>query len=205
AAASYTLARLAEASESARAAVPIEAKQDRTRVAKVAWARSTVAAPRWTDRFRSAVELGAEKIYILSGSLSLWGPPWGAPGIADGLTPQRPNVGRYVTFPASSRLRAQREALAHQVLRDLPQKLGVLWVQGVRLDAVEGVGGVVHRGDVTVLEIETAAPLELRGGRGEHRGRGPGLDGLELHPAGASLEELQVLRLQVSAELGHDA
>src|SRR5437762_8779159 len=108
-------------------------------------------------------------------------------------------------FPASSRLRAQREALAHQVLRDLPQKLGVLWVQGVRLDAVEGVGGVVHRGDVTVLEIETAAPLELRGGRGEHRGRGPGLDGLELHPAGASLEELQVLRLQVSAELGHDA
>ena len=34
--AAYTLARLTEASESARAAVSIEAKQDRTRVAKVA-------------------------------------------------------------------------------------------------------------------------------------------------------------------------
>src|SRR3989475_1778788 len=115
------------------------------------------------------------------------GPPWGAP------------------FPASSRLRAQREAPAHQVLRDVPQKLGVLRVQGVRLDAVEGVRSVVHRGDVTVLEIETAAPLELRRGSGEHRGRGSGLDGLELHPAGASLEELHVLRLQVSAELSQDA
>src|SRR5207253_5389908 len=106
---------------------------------------------------------------------------------------------------ASSRLRAQREALAHQLLRDLPQTLGVLWVERVRLDAVEGVGSVVHRGHVTVLEIETAAPLELRRGDGEHRGRGPGLDGLELHPAGACLQELPVLRLQVSAELGHDA
>ena len=34
--AAYTLARLTEASESARTAVPIEAKQDRSRVAKVA-------------------------------------------------------------------------------------------------------------------------------------------------------------------------
>src|SRR5437879_6107855 len=65
--------------------------------------------------------------------------------------------GRYVTFPASSRLRAQREALAHQLLRDLPQTLGVLLVERVRLDAVEGVDSVVHRGHVTVLEIETAA------------------------------------------------
>src|SRR5437763_15944812 len=60
---------------------------------------------------------------------------------------------------SSSRLRAQREALAHQLLRDLPQTLGVLWVERVRLDAVEGVGSVVHRGHVTVLEIETAASL----------------------------------------------
>src|SRR6266566_2202882 len=111
----------------------------------------------------------------------------------------------YVTFTALSRLRAQREALAHQVLRDLPQPLGALWVESVRLDAVEGVGSVVHRGHVTVLEIEATAPFELRRGSGEHRGRGPGLDGLELHPAGASLEELHVLRLQVSGELGHDA
>src|SRR3989449_8071393 len=111
----------------------------------------------------------------------------------------------YVTFTALSRLRAQREALAHQVLRDLPQPLGALWVESVRLDAVEGVGSVVHRGHVTVLEIEATAPSELRRGSGEHRGRGPGLDGLELHPAGASLEELHVLRLQVSAEFGQEA
>src|SRR2546425_6722158 len=106
--------------------------------------------------------------------------------------------GRYVTFTALSRLRAQREALAHQVLRDLPQPLGALWVESVRLDAVEGVGSVVHRGHVTVLEIEATAPFELRRGSGEHRGRGPGLDGLELHPARASLEKLHVLRLQSS-------
>src|SRR5437879_2476436 len=41
--------------------------------------------------------------------------------------------------------------------------------------------------------IEAATPLELRRTRGEHRGRGPGLDGLELHPAGASLEEPPVI------------
>src|SRR5207245_947016 len=81
---------------------------------------------------------------------------------------------------SSSRLRAQREALAHQLLRDLPQTLGVLWVERVRLDAVEGVGSVVHRGHVTVLEIETAAPLALRRGGGEQRGRAPGLDALAL-------------------------
>src|SRR5262249_2550501 len=92
-----------------------------------------------------------------------------------------------------------------QLLRDLPQALGVLRVESVRLDAVERVRCVVHRGDVAVLEIEAAASLELRRGRGEHRGRGPGLDGLELHPAVTSLEELKVLRLQVSAQLGQDA
>src|SRR5206468_11505407 len=102
--------------------------------------------------------------------------PWWSPGCHD----------RHADAPycVMSRLRAQREALARQLLRDLPQTLGALWVESVRLDAVEGVGSVVHRGHVTVLEIETTAPLELRRGGGEHRGRGPGLDGLELHPAG---------------------
>src|SRR5262249_15339771 len=73
----------------------------------------------------------------------------------------------------------QRKALAHQRLRDLPQTLRVPWVERVGLDAVQGAGSVVHRGDVTVLEIETATPVELRRGRGEHRGCRPGLDGLE--------------------------
>src|SRR5947208_1739504 len=62
---------------------------------------------------------------------------------------------------SSSRLRAQREALAHQLLRDLPQTLGVLRVERIRLDAVEGVGSVVHCGHVTVPEVETAPPLDM--------------------------------------------
>src|SRR5262249_6300218 len=101
-------------------------------------------------------------------------------------------------------LPAQREALPHQVLRDLPQTLGSSRVESVRLDAVEGIRRVVHRRHVAVLEIDPTAPLELRRSGGEHRGRSAGLDGLELHSPVASLEELQVLRLQMSPELGED-
>src|SRR6185369_12244274 len=102
-------------------------------------------------------------------------------------------------------LRAQREALSHELLRDLPETVRVARIERVRLDPVERIGSVVHRRDVTVLEVEPAPPLELGRGRGEHRRRRPGLDRLDLHPAGASLEELPVLALQVPAELGHDA
>src|SRR5262249_50640429 len=96
----------------------------------------------------------------------------------------------------------QRKALAHQRLRDLPQTLRVPWIERVGLDAVQGAGSVVHGGDVTVLEIETATPLELRRGRGEHRGCRPGLDGLEPRPPIPLLEKREVFRLQVAAELG---
>src|SRR5262249_23200655 len=55
------------------------------------------------------------------------------------------------------------------------------------------------------LEIEPAAPFELGRGRGEHGGRGAGLNGLEPHAAGARLEELPIVLPQVTAELRHDA
>ena len=63
-----------------------------------------------------------------------------------------------------TRLHAQGEGLAHHLLRDLPQTLGVLEIERVRLDAVESIGRIVHCRDVAILEVESPAPLEL--GRG---------------------------------------
>src|SRR2546428_14072118 len=61
----------------------------------------------------------------------------------------------------SPRLRSHREALAHQQLPYLPEALGVVRVERVRLDPVEPIRCVVPSGDPTVLEIEPAAPYEL--------------------------------------------
>src|SRR5438034_921327 len=91
----------------------------------------------------------------------------------------------------SPRLRSHREALAHQHLRYLPEALGVVRVERVRLDPVERIRSVVHSVDPTVLEIEPAAPFELRCGRREHGGRGAGIGGLELHDAGASRQVIR--------------
>src|SRR5262249_56621695 len=101
-------------------------------------------------------------------------------------------------------LRSEGEALSDQLLRELPEALGVARVEGVGLDPIERIGRVVDRGDMAVLEINAAPPVELRCGRRKHRRRRTGFHVLELHAATARAEELVVLRLQVPAELGHD-
>src|SRR5436853_3294457 len=97
--------------------------------------------------------------------------------------------------PGSS---AQRESPTDELFRDLPESIRVVRVDRVRLHAVQRVRRIVHRGNLAILEVETAATLELGRGGGEHRRRGAGFHRLELQRGISLLQELVVFGLEMA-------